>query len=102
MDEDTPQTIALEMLRLITSIQKSQSIHQPKQEYDFLINILGIPTLLTLTMECSTPYLIELSQESNHHTSTELKISSTQSENMESNKLEMGKVLFFPKSTEEK
>ena len=71
MDEDTPQTIALEMLRLITSIQRSQSIHQPKLEYDFLINISGIPTCLTLTMECSTPYLIEISQESDPHTSTE-------------------------------
>ena len=102
MEKDTPQTIALEVLRLVTSLQKNQSIHQPLQEYDFLINISGIHVLLTLTMECSTPYLIELSQESNHLTSTELKISSTQSENMEPNKLEMGKLLFFPKSTEEK
>jgi len=72
MEEDTPQTIALEMLRLITSMQKSLLIHHPKQEYDFLISISGIPICLTLTMECSTPYLIELSQESNHPTSTEL------------------------------
>lgn len=71
MVEDTPQTIALEMLRLITSMQRSQSIRQPKQEYDFLINISGIPVCLTLTMECSTQYLIELSQESNHLTSIE-------------------------------
>lgn len=72
MEEDTPQTIALEMLRLITLMQKSQSIHQPRQEYDFLIYISGIPVCLTLTMECSTQYLIELSQESNHPTLTEL------------------------------
>ena len=70
MENDTPQTIALEVLRLITSTQKNQSMSQSKEEYDFLIGILGIPALLTLTMECSFPYLIELSQELDQDTTT--------------------------------
>ena len=102
MERDTPQTIALEMLRLITLIQKNTSMIQSKEEYDFSISISGIPALLTLTMECSFPYLIELSQESNLDITTELKTNSNQSENTDSNKSEMGKILYFPKSTKEK
>ena len=100
MDEDTPQTIALEMLRLITSMQKSQSIHQPKQEYDFLINISGIPVCLTLTMECSTKYLIELSQESSPLTLIESEEHSQQFLNTAPNK--EAQILPFRKLKDEK
>jgi len=100
MDEDTPQTIALEMLRLITSMQKSQSIHQPKQEYDFLINISGIPVCLTLTMECSTKYLIELSQESNPLTLIESDHALSQSSTTAPNK--EAQILPFRKLKDEK
>ena len=102
MERDTPQTIALEMLRLITSIQKSTSMTQSKEEYDFSISISGIPALLTLTMECSFPYLIELSQESNLDITIESETNYNQLENTDSSKLEMGKILHFPKSTKEK
>ena len=102
MEKDTPQTIALEVLRLITSIQKNQSICQNKEEYDFLINISGIHALLTLTMECSFPYLIELSQELDQDITTELKTNYNPSENTVCNKSEMGKILYFPKSFPEK
>ncbi len=100
MDEDTPQTIALEVLRLITSMQKSQSMNQPRTEYDFLMNISGIPVCLTLTMECSTKYLIELSPELNPPTLTDSKTHLTQSETMLENK--SAKILPFPKSKVEK
>ena len=100
MVEDTPQTIAFEMLRLITSMQKSQSIHQPKQEYDFLINISGIPICLTLTMECSTQFLIELSQESNPLTLIESREHLQLSANTDQNK--EAQILPFTRSKDEK
>lgn len=62
MEADTPQTIAMELLRLITSIQSQQSIDFPKHEYDFLIEVSGVPTYVTVSLECSNPFLIELDQ----------------------------------------
>ena len=81
---------------------KESSICQNKEEYDFLINISGIHALLTLTMECSFPYLIELSQELDLDITTELKTNYNPSENTVCNKSEMGKILYFPKSFPEK
>ena len=100
MDEDTPQTIALEVLRLITSMQKSQSMNQPRTEYDFLMNISGIPVCLTLTMECSTRYLIELSQESSPLTLIESEEHSQQFLNTAPNK--EAQILPFKKLKDDK
>ena len=93
-EKDTPQTIALEMLKLITEIQRRESLTESKEQYDFVIEVLTeIPALLTLTIECSFPSLIELSEETNLRTP---RITPKRLK-----QLETGKILHFPKPTQQ-
>ena len=71
MEEDhIPQLILFKMLQLITSVQRKEYHLLKPQEYTISIDILGEPVFLKLQMECLMPYLIELSQESNHRHTT--------------------------------
>ena len=60
MDYETPDSIASELKRLLVLIKNKNLIDFPRQEFDFCYEIGNVPACVTLTLEITTPHLIEI------------------------------------------
>ncbi len=65
MEYESPASIALEIRKILESIQSSDNIHYPIQHFDYSFNISGVPTIVTLSLLVGTPNLIEIQTEVN-------------------------------------
>lgn len=63
MYEDTPDTIAQEIKKILYEMQSNNLYLDEDNEYEFIFYIDGIPVCLSILIKCKTDYLIQLSEE---------------------------------------
>jgi len=63
MYEDTPDTIAQEIKKILYEMQSNNLYLDENNEYEFIFYIDGIPICLNILIKCKTDYLVQLSEE---------------------------------------